>query len=342
MVLLLLCLANCKKKNVQTGLCGILLLLVMVNMISEGYTSTLERLTLRKDNEQYWGDLYDQDVQDALDWLKREDPQFYRVEKDFDVGSVCMDSLAQGYRGVSTYNSTINRNILDFTAELYPDFWSGDKNHYRFRTIKHEHEFADLCGIRYLLSRGGEENDPFDKKDYRLIQTFGKIQVYKNRNETSLGRFYSNGITRQEFEKYKKEKGRQKSQDYILEHLVLEGLPAEELLHGKGKASSAAVSIKAPEKDNHLVGTVNAPEDGYVMFTIPFEKGWKIYVDGKKQEILKANLGFQGIAVTKGNHQLELKYQAPGLYPGMAVSILCWGVFFGIMYWIHRRGNGGE
>jgi len=112
MIIILLCLGMCRKKRTQTGLWAALFCLVAANMVSEGYTSTLERLTLRKDNAQYWGDLYDADVQKALAWLEEKDPEFYRVEKDFDVGSICMDSLAQGYRGVSTYNSTINRYIL--------------------------------------------------------------------------------------------------------------------------------------------------------------------------------------------------------------------------------------
>lgn len=339
MIGVLLCLAKCRRRNLQNILCGLLLCLTVVNMVSEGYTSTLERLTLRKDNAQYFGDLYDPDVQKALAWLKKRDPQFYRVEKDFDAGSICMDSLSQSYRGVSTYNATINRNILEFTATLYPNFWFGDQNHYRFRMVKEEQEFAKLCGIRYLLSRGGEENDPFDKSGYRLLQKFGKIQVYENKDAVSLGRFYTNAVSRQDFDYYLEENGRQKAQDYILDYLVLEGVGSKDSTYGHVKASSEAVVIDAPKKDNHLQGVVQAPQDGYVMFSIPYEKGWKIYVDGERQEIRKANLGFQGIAVTKGEHQIELKYQAPGLLQGLAVSIVCGLLFLSLVYRLYYKKN---
>lgn len=332
MMTVLFCLAKCRRQRPQRILCGLLLCLVVVNMTSEGYTSTLERLTLRKDNAQYFGDLYSRDVQDALAWLREKDPQFYRVEKDFDVGSICMDSLAQNYRGVSSYNSTINRNILEFTATLYPDLWFGDQNHYRFRMIKHEHEFADLCGIRYLLSRGGEENDPFDKSGYRLLQKFGQIEIYENKNTVSLGRFYSDAMTRTEFDVYLKKYGRQKAQDYILEHLVMEKVFQENAKRKNALASSKAVSIDAPLKDDCLQGTIDAPRDGYVMFAIPFEKGWKIYIDGKEQTIHRANLAFQGIAVKKGHHQVEMRYQAPGFLQGVAVSVLCLIVFLALTY----------
>ncbi len=337
MAAVLFLLAKCRRAELKNILCGLLFCLVIVNMVSEGYTSTLERLTLRKDNTQYFGDVYDPDVQEALAWLRDRDPEFYRVEKDFDVSSVCMDSLCQGYRGVSTYNSTINRNILEFTATLYPDFWFGDKNHYRFRMIKEEHEFADLVGIRYLLSRGGEENDPFDKSGYRLLKKFGHIEVYENEDAVSLGRFYSDAVSREEFDQYLKANGRQKAQDLILERLVLDGVSSKNSALDNAVASSAAVSFEAPVKDDHLQGVVDAPADGYVLFAIPFEKGWKIYVDGEKQEILRANLGFQGIAVTEGMHRVELVYQAPGFYLGVGVSVLAWILFLGVAFYGRRQ-----
>ncbi len=337
MLCVLLCLARCRRKDIQNILCGLLLCLTVVNMVSEGYTSTLERLTLRKDNTQYFGDVYSQDVQDALAWLKEQDPQFYRVEKDFDVSSICMDSLPQGYRGVSTYNSTINRNILEFTSVLYPDFWYGDKNHYRFRMVKHEHEFADLCGIRYLLSRGGEENDPFDKKGNRLLRKFGQIQVYENEDAVSLGRFYPDAITRERFDSYLEENGRQETQDLILDHLVLDGPPGGDSIPSTTKASSTAVTIDAPARDDRLQGTIDAPQDGYVMFAIPYEKGWRIYLDGEEQKIYRANIAFQGISVKKGTHQVELRYQAPGYPQGVVVSILSCFISSVLVYGSHKK-----
>lgn len=346
MIAVVFCLAKFQAKQAQTVLYGFLFCLVVVNMVSEGYTSTLERILLHKDDDVYFGELYSQDVQDALDWLKERDPEFYRVEKTFENGSLCMDSLLQGYRGVSSYNSTMNRNIIDFTSTIYREFLYRDKNHYRFRMIKEDQRFADLCGIRYLLCREYEKDGSFNKSGYRLIKRFGEIEVYENKDATSLGRFYSTAVTRKEFEKYVKTYGRQKAKSYIMDHLVLEGQaqgqPREKTSSGGGEASSTAVSIEAPEKDSYLVGTVDAPQDGYVMFTIPFEKGWEIYVDGEKQEILKANLGFQGIAVKKGEHQLELKYHPPGFSQGLAVSILCWltFLFLSIRLRLSQRLNG--
>lgn len=59
----------------------------------------------------YYRELYSQDVQNALEYLRETDSEFYRVEKDYSSGTISMDSLAQNYRGISTYNSVMNGNV---------------------------------------------------------------------------------------------------------------------------------------------------------------------------------------------------------------------------------------
>ncbi len=335
MSIVLFALAKNPKMGMQKLLYLCLLCLTTVSMVSEGCTSTLERLTLTKDNEEYFKDLYDPDIQSALDWLEEKDSQLYRTEKDFDTNTVFisyMDSLVQGYRGISTYNSTINGNIKRFVAVFYKDMLYNDKAHYRFSLVEDGQPLADLCGIRYLLSRKNAPNETYDKSGYRLIREFGNIQVYENRHETSFGRFYTDACTPKEARRYLKKHGTAKAREYILDHLIVEDLPEESLLHSQKKASAPAVSIQAPVRDDHLSGIIEAPEKGYVMLALPFEKGWKVYLDGREQEIFRANLGFQGIMVEKGTHQIELRYQAPGLIPGLVCSICCWTAFLLLAY----------
>ena len=67
-----------------------------------------------------------------------------------------MDSLAQGYRGISTYNSTMNGYLKDFVQTCYPQLMYSDTNHYQFAKVAEDSEFAAFCGIRYLISREGD------------------------------------------------------------------------------------------------------------------------------------------------------------------------------------------
>ena len=74
---------------------------------------------------------------------------------------------------------------------------------------------------------------------------------------------------------------------------------------------------------NKIVGTINATNDGYVKLTIPYEKkGFKIYVDGEKVSKVKTDNTFLGFEITKGNHDILIKYHSPYLKTGLFVSLI--------------------
>lgn len=71
---------------------------------------------------------------------------------------------------------------------------------------------------------------------------------------------------------------------------------------------------------NQISGKIEAQTKEMALFTIPYSDGWRAYVDGKKQEIYRADIGFLAVPVEAGEHIIYLKYQTPGLVLGI---ILC-------------------
>ena len=57
-----------------------------------------------------------------------------------------------------------------------------------------------------------------------------------------------------------------------------------------------------------------------LLITVPYEGGWKLTLDGEKQEILKADLGFMGVRVRAGSHTFSLDYHPPLLKEGCILS----------------------
>ena len=47
--------------------------------------------------------------------------------------------------------------------------------------------------------------------------------------------------------------------------------------------------------------------------TLPYQKGWTAYVDGKKTDIQRVNYQYIGINLKKGSHDIKLHYQLPGI-----------------------------
>jgi len=75
-------------------------------------------------------------------------------------------------------------------------------------------------------------------------------------------------------------------------------------------------------QEDHIHGNITLQKDGMVFFGIPYDKGWRIRVNGKSVEPKRINIGFMGIQLKKGFHSIELKYVPPYFYAGIIVSII--------------------
>ena len=87
---------------------------------------------------------------------------------------------------------------------------------------------------------------------------------------------------------------------------------------------------------SHLKGNVNASYDNQVLlFTIPYEKGWKVTVDGCPVKAFKIFDALTGIEISKGEHVVEMKYIPSGFIVG---SIISFGtVILLVLYWLFSR-----
>lgn len=69
-------------------------------------------------------------------------------------------------------------------------------------------------------------------------------------------------------------------------------------------------------------GNINIEKDNeYIMFTIPYEKGWTIKVDGEKVEYEEALEALIAVKLNKGEHEITLEYMPAGIYIGMISTI---------------------
>lgn len=60
---------------------------------------------------------------------------------------------------------------------------------------------------------------------------------------------------------------------------------------------------------------------GTVVTTIPFDSGWKGFVDGRQEKLRRVAGEFMGIDVPSGRHKVVLKYEVPGLRLGLILSL---------------------
>ena len=176
-----------KVRSAGTVIAAVLMTCVAVNVSLEGYLCYNERNVLTTSDPEYWGGLYNPNVTEALRYLRETDPTLFRAEKDYYSGSFCMDGMAQGYRGISAYNSTPNSNLEEFVNLVIPNFPIMAKYEYSYRQIGYYTGHSTLFGIKYLLA---EEPD-LQLDGFTLLKQFGDVYVYENTRVSSLARFYT-------------------------------------------------------------------------------------------------------------------------------------------------------
>lgn len=73
-------------------------------------------------------------------------------------------------------------------------------------------------------------------------------------------------------------------------------------------------------RDTKIKGDLNALTDGVLYLSIPYEKGWSLYVDGKKTETFPVIGAMTGADITAGQHEILLKYSPEGFKTGLIIS----------------------
>ena len=304
--LTLLCfLKDIQIRNVILGVMGVVL---VVNVVSEGGTNYQNRVTMKKTDvpaevmvqetqryeemrtsddkeikyraeiekpQDFFREMYRVDLADCLNYLKENDPTFYRVEKDYISGTVSMDSSGQGYRGISTYNSVMNGNVKEFVETCYPELFFADHNHYTFWNNVDDNWLAAFLGVKYILSGNGEP----DETKYKLLDQVGSLYIHENVLDAQTAHFYTQDISEESLKELCTEENRE---ELLGEAIALEDGTeigdASEIQTLKSEEQETAeqnssVTLDAPQKDSVVTGSVHAEADGYALFMIPYEKG---------------------------------------------------------------------
>ncbi len=89
-------------------------------------------------------------------------------------------------------------------------------------------------------------------------------------------------------------------------------------------------------KGDQIQGSITASEGSYLITSIPFDKNFSVFVDGRKVPTEIVNTAFLGCKLTEGKHQVQIIYHAGGLTPGIWVSFLG-GFLFLVVEWITFR-----
>lgn len=94
----------------------------------------------------------------------------------------------------------------------------------------------------------------------------------------------------------------------------------------------SAAKIQLVKNDNDVVTyTSDAATNQFAVFSeIYYKAGWKALVDGKETPIVKVNYVLRGLALPAGKHNIEFRFEPPGLLMGKKLGLV--GLLVGILF----------
>lgn len=73
---------------------------------------------------------------------------------------------------------------------------------------------------------------------------------------------------------------------------------------------------------SQVKGTVSADKDGYLFISMPNHDNWSVFIDGVEAETIEpANIAFFAVEISKGDHEVILKYDYTARKIGLIVSL---------------------
>jgi hypothetical protein len=114
--------------------------------------------------------------------------------------------------------------------------------------------------------------------------------------------------------------------------IIIEGSPSAPLTFCDPFASAALKIIS--QNPNQTEIHVQSSKAGWVILADVWYPGWQVFIDGKKDNLLKADYIFMGVAVPAGEHEIRFVYRPYSVYVGFCISLLA---LAGIIF-VYNRG----
>ena len=301
---------------------------------------------------------YNDSSVDAVKYIHSIDTTFYRMQKTYGSGLAMHrsinDPLMQNFYGTTSYQSFNQSNYVRFllaTHVISPDL-EGEQKEWATRWLNGltiERPLLQIFGnVHYNLSK-----QPFTTPTTFLndsITQIGDVYIYKNKFSLPFGYTYSHYMPRSVFDSLA-------FKDIALLEAVIvtdedtEKYAALQLLEQPNPDKTYSFELLNNDLDslkqeafqmtyfsqNNIKGNITLNQNKLLFFTIPFDKGWKAFVNGSPVTLERVNIGFCGILLPSGTHELELRFEAPFQSTAFVVSWLSLLLIILLIIFNHRR-----
>lgn len=91
---------------------------------------------------------------------------------------------------------------------------------------------------------------------------------------------------------------------------------------------------------NRFSGKISVSDSKVMQLSVPYSRGWKIYVDGEETETFPSSIAYTGVVLEEGEHEILAVYTSPWILPGAVLT--CGGAAAVVLYLISGKRKRGE
>ena len=294
---------------------------------------------------------------DALDYLKKEDNTFFRIDKDYASTPAgehksINDAQVQGYYSTSCYSSFNQKYYIRFLQAVDIIGTETERETRWAPNLASNPLLQTFASVKYNLSKSEE---PFyTTYGYaNEVAKFGDVKVLKNKYVLPLGFTYDKYITKTAFDKLDNstKKGIALINSFVIEekeqqkYAAFTPFQTDSMVADYGhehyykdvyEADRHLLQIVA-HNNNHIEGKITLDKPKLLFFSIPFDEGWQASVDGQKKDLQLINVGFMGLPLEKGQHEVRLTFVPPYSRLGMGVGLIALCLYMLMSWYWYRK-----
>ncbi|MCB0515881.1 MAG: YfhO family protein [Bacteroidetes bacterium] len=324
---LLLLLWNSKPNKI---ILGVIMLLSMVEITYFGYRTVNDRDALKASvlTERVG---YNDYTLEALAYLNQNDNTFYRINKEYSSGlsmhPSINDAMIQGFYGTTVYTSFNQKYYIRFLQKT--DIIASDnETDTRWAPGLSTRPFLHPIGsVKYEITKGDTSYFEINNFAEEIACFPDNIKILRNKYYLPLGFTYDKRLTLSEYEKIDNNAIRDiaMAQAFICEDEDVNDFlefstinPAnisseytlddwDKDLHNS-RRDTMQISM---HKHSRIEGFIYTPKPKLLFFSIPYDEGWNVFVDGNESKKYLTNIGFMGVKISGGKHAVVLQYIPP-------------------------------
>lgn len=209
---------------------------------------------------------------------------------------------------IKIFNSNINGTNFEFYHSF--DYLRGVTTIIPIEDM----DLNNFLSVKYVIAC--YDND-LEKYGYEKISDTSIYKVYKNKRFIEMGLIFDKYISNDDFINLSTDD----KKNTLLKQVVLSEEQIEKYSHLFNK-NTKIISNQFQYINNGFNSNIELSNDSLILYTVPYDRGWRATVNGKGTIVENVDNGLIGVVGLKGNNQIKFRYMPPGLVVGTIISII--------------------